>query len=174
MIKEYTVKSYFIYHKIANFYPRKDSVNFESSGFRELKNAINIPSTKIFYRGNSRYVKFYIVRDSFLHGYIIFDFKEARSELKSYNVLYKSGLKFAVPHASLSKEFSGKGILFQIYLIALSSGISLLSSAHTKAASNVWDKLATKAGIRNYWVDTDGIVDKPTRNAVRVLTKSKI
>lgn len=129
-----------------------------------------IQGYKVFYSlVLSRSLDIFICNDDYMLGCLKFDYRTGSRVAKSYG-LPKS--KYATPHISLAPELRGKGIATQLYLMTLSSGVSLVTFDHSRKASKLWNRIGKLVGISDVLVFNGHITEDP-KIALRLLTKDQ-
>lgn len=78
--------------------------------------------------------------------------------------------KLFTPHVTLNPQAQGKGIAVSLYGMFLNKGSVLITDGHTLDAQKLWDRIATK-GFMSQWYSAAKMnwVAPKSRNAVRVL-----
>jgi hypothetical protein len=154
----------------------------KSSKLKWVKDASEDPSMTVGYIADANAgISYYIYKDNQCVGNFMFDTDEGLYQI--YERVVEGSVpeeitkqNWVVPHVFVADVMQGSGLASFVWVKAIQAGLSLVSDSHTAAAGKLWERVAQKTGAHDYWYDPEScqVLDKPTKEAVRLLTKAKL
>jgi hypothetical protein len=123
---------------------KNDIADKKDLEYKLIPGASSDPSITVGYASELGDHYYGIFSGSTFMGYTAFEeFSIARNIDDSRDFLkhFRPGVKFYLPHATLTPKFRGLGLVSTLYKLVLKRNTVLIAQAHTPAASKVWRNL---------------------------------